>query len=254
MAPDPISLERHGAITVVRLARPPANAITLELGQEFETAFDAAMQDEPEAIVLTGTGEFFSGGLDLKVVPTYSRETQQDFVRVLNRMMGRLYACPMPVVGAVNGHAIAGGFILALTADYRVGPTAGSFFGLTEARVGVPFPAATMLVLQAELAPADVRYTIFYAGIFGPQEARQRGLLDELQPPAAVLERALEMAGDLANTPADGYRRIKQQVRGATISQIEQLNATDSDPALERWITPEVRGAAAAILGGSRNG
>ncbi|NIV46685.1 MAG: hypothetical protein GWN46_07655, partial [Gammaproteobacteria bacterium] len=108
--------------------------------------------------------------------------------------------------------------------------------------------------LQAELAPADLRYTIFYAGIFGPQEARQRGLLDELQPRAAVLERALEMARDLANTPADGYRRIKRQVRGATISQIEQMIATDSDPALERWITPEVQGAAATILAGSNDG
>jgi enoyl-CoA hydratase len=254
MSSDCILLERHGAITVVRLVRPPANAITLELGQEFEAAFAAAMQDEPEAIVLTGTGKFFSGGLDLKLVPAYSPAQQKVFVRVLNRMIGTLYACPMPVVGAINGHAIAGGFILALTADYRIGPTADSFFGLTEARVGVPFPAATMLVLQAELAPADLRYAIFYAGIFGPQEARQRGLLDELQPPAAVLERALEMAGELASTPADGYRRIKQQVRGATISQIEQMIATDSDPVLERWITPEVRETAAAILGGSRDG
>ncbi len=254
MSSDCILLERHGAITVVRLARPPANAITLELGQEFEATFDAAMQDEPAAIVLTGTGDFFSGGLDLKVVPTYSPAQQKTFVRVLNRMIGTLYACPMPVVGAINGHAIAGGFILALTADYRIGPTADSFFGLTEARVGVPFPAATMLVLQAELAPADLRYTILYAHIFGPQAARQRGMLDELQPPAAVLERALEVAGELASTPADGYRRIKQQVRGAAIGQIEQLIATDSDPALEGWITPEVRGAAAAMLGGSRDG
>jgi len=79
-------------------------------------------------------------------------------------------------------------------------------------------------------------------------------MLDELQPPAAVLERALEMAGELASTPADGYRRIKQQVRGAAISQIEQLIATDSDPALESWITPEVRETAAAMLGGSRDG
>jgi len=253
MSSDCILLERHGAITVVRLKRPPANAITLELGQEFEAAFDAAMQDEPEAIVLTGTGNFFSGGLDLKVVPTYSPSQQKAFLRVLNRMIGRLYTCPVPVVGAINGHAIAGGFILALTADYRVGPTADSLFGLTEARVGVPFPAATMLVLQAELAPADLRYTILYAHIFGPQEARQRGMLDELQPPAAVLERALEVAGELASTPADGYRRIKHQVRGAAISQIEQVIATDADPMLEDWLTPGTREAAAAILSGSRN-
>jgi enoyl-CoA hydratase len=253
MSSDSISLERHGAITVVRLTRPPANAITLELGQEFEAAFDAAMRNEPEAIVLTGTGRFFSGGLDLKIVPTYSPSQQQAFVRILNRMIGTLYACPIPLVGAVNGHAIAGGLILALTTDYRIGPMADSLFGLTEARVGIPFPAATMVVLQAELAPADLRYTILYARIFGPQQARQRGMLDELQPPAALLERALAVAGDLASMPADGYRRIKHQLRGAAISRIEQLIATDADPMLEDWLTPETREAAAAILSGSRN-
>ncbi|NIV46686.1 MAG: hypothetical protein GWN46_07660, partial [Gammaproteobacteria bacterium] len=93
----------HGAITVVRVNRPPANAITLELGQEFEAVFEAAMKDEPEALVLTGTGDFFSGGLDLKLVPAYSPEKQKAFIRILNRMMGTLYACPIPVVGAVNG-------------------------------------------------------------------------------------------------------------------------------------------------------
>jgi enoyl-CoA hydratase len=237
----------------VRLNRPPASAITLELGQEFETVFDAAMRDEPEAIVLTGTGRFFSGGLDLKSVPTYSPSRQKAFVRVLNRMIARLYACPMPVVGAINGHAIAGGLILTLTTDYRIGPTADSLFGLTEARVGIPFPAATMVVLQAELAPADLRCTILYPHIFGPEEARSRGMLDELQPPAAVLERALEVAGDLASTPADGYRRLKHQVRGAAIRRIEQLIATDADPMLEDWLSPEAREAAAAILSGSRD-
>jgi enoyl-CoA hydratase len=253
MSSDSISLERHGAITVVRLTRPPANAITLELGREFEAAFDAAMQDEPEAIVLTGTERFFSGGLDLKIVPSYSPSQQQALLRILNRMIGTLYACPIPLVGAVNGHAIAGGLILALTTDYRVGPTADSLFGLTEARVGIPFPAGIMVVLQAELAPADLRYAILHAHTFGPQEARQRGLLDELQPRAAVLERALEVAGDLARTPADGYRRIKHQVRGAAIRRIEQLIATDADPMLEDWLSPEAQQAAAAILSGSRD-
>jgi enoyl-CoA hydratase len=253
MSSDAISLERHGAITVVKVDRPPANAITLELGQEFEAVFDAAMQEEPEAIVLTGTGRFFSGGLDLKSVPTYSPSQQKAFLHVLNRMIGRLYTCPTPLVGAVNGHAIAGGLILALTADYRIGPTADSFFGLTEARVGIPFPAATMVVLEAELAPADLRYAILYAQIFGPREARQRGMLDELQPAGAVLERALEVAAELASTPADGYRRIKRQLRGAAIRRIEQLIATDADPLLEDWLSPEAREAAAAILSGSRD-
>jgi enoyl-CoA hydratase len=248
MSSDHVSLERNGAIAVVQLKRPPANAIEMEFGREVEAAFDVALRDEPEAMVLTGSGRFFSGGLDLKVVPTYTELQQQEFLRSLNGMIGKLYACPIPVVGAINGHAIAGGFILALTTDYRIGPTADALFGLTEARAGIPFPAATMAVLQAELAASDVRYATLAARNFGPEEARARGVLDELQPAAALLERAIEVARNLASMPADGYRRIKHQVRRAAIDRIEQLTATDADPMLGGWLSPEALEASAAIL------
>jgi enoyl-CoA hydratase len=235
MSSKSVSVEPHGTITVLKINRPPANAITMEFAQEFEAAFEASMAIEPRALVLTGVGPFFSGGLDLKIVPGYSPQEQHAFLVTLNRLVGRLYACPVPVVGGINGHALAGGFILTLNADYRVGPTEGAEFGLTEARIGIPFPAATMIVLQAELAPQDVRYITLHASRFGPDEARARGVLDELQPPDAVLERAMEVAQDLASMPPDSYRRIKQQVRGAAIAQIEKLNATGSDPLLKGW-------------------
>ena len=253
MSANLVVVERRGAICVVRLNRPPANAIEMELGREFQTVFDAALEDGPEAIVLTGTGRFFSGGLDLKIVPTYSASDQTDFLRVVNRMIGKLYACPLPLVAAVNGHAIAGAFILALTADYRIGPSSDCLFGLTEARVGIPFPAAAMAVLQAELAPSDVRYATLQARNFGPEEARARGVFDELQPETEVLERAIEVARDLASMPADGYRRIKHQVRRAAIARIEQLIATDDDPMLQGWLSPEAKQASASILGSARD-
>jgi enoyl-CoA hydratase len=167
-----VSLERRGGIAIVRLDRPPANAIDMDLVTQFDAAFEEVVGDRPGAIVLTGTGRFFSGGLDLKVVPSYSLSEQKAFLQTINRMIGRLYACPLPVVGAVNGHAIAGAFVLVLTTDYRIGPDADALFGLTEARAGIPFPAAPMVVVGAELAPSDVRYTTLYARNFGPSEAR----------------------------------------------------------------------------------
>lgn len=244
-------IDPHGTVTVIRLNRPPANALELEVAQEFEAAFDAAMQDPPRAIVVTGTGDFFSGGLDLRVVPHYSTEQQRAFLTVLNRAAGKLYACPIPVVGAINGHAIAGGFVFVLATDYRVGPTGAAQFGLTEARVGIPFPAAAMAIVQAELAPQDVRYATIYARRFGSEEARLRGVLDELQPPDAVLARALEVARDMATMPPDGYRRIKRQVREAAIARIEAVNATGSDPMLESWVSPDAPKASASVLEGS---
>jgi enoyl-CoA hydratase len=250
MSSELVSIEPQGEITVLRLDRPPANAINLELARGFEAAYDAAMADRPRALVLTGRGSFFSGGLDLKIVPAYTPQQQRDLIRVINRLIGRLYACPVPLVGGINGHAVAGGLVVALNADYRIGASGDFQLGLTEARVGIPFPAATMIVLQAELSPVDLRFMTLFSRNFGPEEARARGVLDELQPPASVLERAIEVARDLASIPPDAYRRIKQQVRGAAIARIEQLNATDSDPMLEGWVSPEAQEASASILRG----
>jgi enoyl-CoA hydratase len=248
MASELVATETQGEITVLRLDRPPANAIDLELAEHFEAAFDAAMAERPRGIVLTGSGRFFSGGLDLKQIPTYSPEQQRDLIRGINRLIGKLYACPVPVVGGINGHAVAGGLIVALNADYRIGARGDFKLGLTEARAGIPFPAATMIVLQAELSPVDVRFMTLNARNFGPDEARSRGVLDELQPLDAVLERAIEVARDLANMPPDGYRRIKAQVRGAATARIEELNATDADPMLEGWVSPEAQTASASLL------
>ncbi|MGI9591940.1 MAG: enoyl-CoA hydratase/isomerase family protein [Myxococcota bacterium] len=248
MSSDNLALEQHDAITVLRLDRPPANALCLELAREFETVWESPEVKDAAALVLTGTGRFFSGGLDLKSVPSYSTAEQRDFLHVLNRMVARLYACPVPLVGAINGHAVAGAFVLALTTDYRVGPTGNAQFGLTEARVGIPFPAAPMIVVRAECAPQDTRYTALLAQTFGSDEARRRGVLDELQPPDAVLERALEVARDMATMPADSYRRIKHQVRRTAIAEIEEVITSGADPMLEGWFDPGAREASAARL------
>ncbi len=245
-----VTIERDQEVAIVRLNRPPANAIDLAMTRAVSTVLDDLMATSPAAIVLTGTDRCFSAGLDLKTVPRYTREQQQTLITLLNRMITRLYACPTPLVGAINGHAIAGGFILALTPDYRVGPQGDALFGLTEARVGIPFPAAPMIVLQAELAPAHVRLVTLQARTFGASDALARGVFDELRPPGEVLARACEVARDMATIPSDAFSRIKRQVRAEGIARLEELEAAGSDPMLEHWFGDEAAGAAAAVLGG----
>ncbi len=243
-----VILEQRDAITILSLSRPPANAFCLELARELEVALASDAVKTAKALVLVGAGPFFSGGLDLRIVPRYSREEQREFLGLLNRVVGKLYASPIPVVGAINGHAVAGAFILALTTDYRVGPTEDARFGLTEARVGIPFPAVPMIVLQAECAPQDVRYSALFARTFGPDEAQRRGVLDELVAPRTVLERAVEIARDMAGMPSDSYARVKHQVRRAAIEKIEEVISSEADPMLEGWLSPDAREAAMALL------
>ena len=246
-----IAIESLDGVAVLRIDRPPANAISLETTREFEAAFTTDAIAQARALVITGTGRFFSGGLDLKQAPTYSQTEQRELLGALNRLLAKLYAHPTPVVAAINGHAVAGGFILALAADYRVGPSGAAQFGLTEARLGIPFPAVPMIILHAELSPQEVRYGTLYARDFAADEAQRRGVLDELQPPEAVLARGLEVARDLAGMPVGCYRRVKHQLRRAAIAEIEAVLATGAEPMFDDWLAEGTQEAAAAVIGGA---
>ena len=102
-----------------------------QLLEEGRRVADELASDPPAAVVLTGREGFFSAGLDLKVAPTLDADGQRGLVEGINAIFAGWYGFPRPVVAAVNGHAIAGGFILALCADYRVGSTNGKY-GVTE--------------------------------------------------------------------------------------------------------------------------
>jgi enoyl-CoA hydratase len=237
-------------IAVIQLDRERANAITYEMACKLDSVIEEIISNNPGAIVVTGRGTFFTGGLDLKVVPTYSSEQQSAFLSVINRVISRFYSCSIPVIGAINGHAIAAGFMFTLTTDYRIGPMDNALFGLTEIRAGIPFPAAPMEILKAELAPSDIRFTTLAAKNYGPEEALRRGVLDELVPNEQVFERSLEVARDFSSMPADAYRRVKQQIRGSTIEILNQLNQQESDPMLSTWLDPDANAASKEILNG----
>jgi len=248
-----VRIERDGPVAVFRLDRWPVNALDLEFAREVESSFFALTSAEDVgAIVMAGADGCFSAGLDLKRIPFYSPEEQRAMIDAANRMLARLYGCPLPVVAAVNGHAVAAGLILMLACDYRVGSSAPCKLGLSEARVGIPFPAVALHLLQAEVAPSVVRVLALRAENVGPQAALAYGLLDELQPPERVLPTAIQVARDMAGMPRRGYAKIKRQLRAAALARIEETIARGTDPVLESWVPPEAAEASVALLRGDR--
>ena len=157
-----VSLERSGAVTLVRIDRPPANAINLELLDELLAALEGLAADVPPAVVIAGRDGFFSAGVDLKAVPGYGRDEHRRMVSGINRLVLATHAMSCPVIAAVTGHAIAGGLVLALCADLRIASLEGRY-GLTEVKVGVPYPQAAIGIVRAELATHAAR-SLFVRG------------------------------------------------------------------------------------------
>lgn len=251
MSLPPIQSTTTDGVTTVKLQRPPANAIDVAFARELTAILaEHEASDDARALVVTGTGQFFSAGLDLKSVPGMPPEQQRQMILAFGQMVARLYGFPRPVVAAVNGHAVAGGLLLALTCDHRVGPLDESCrFGLTGVKAGIPYPASAMAIINAELTPAAARAMLLRAETFGPNEALGRDVLDELQPPNRVLARALEVAADLAAMPGATYARTKHQLRGPTVASIVAAIQAGSDPTLDSWLTAESASASDRILG-----
>jgi enoyl-CoA hydratase len=228
-----VTVERSGGIAVLKVDRPPANAMTVELLDALVAALRAVVADPPGALVLAGREGFFSAGVDLKAVPGYGDDDQRRMVQGINEMALGAYGLPCPVVGAITGHAIAGGLVLALCADLRVASTAGQY-GLTEIKVGVPYPQAAIGVVRAELAPNAARQLALGNALIDAAECVRLGVFDEALEAHAVLPRALELAQTLMGFPADTYARTKQELRGETIERLRRCAA--EDPLLATWV------------------
>jgi enoyl-CoA hydratase len=228
------TVETSGEIATLKIDRPPANAMSLELLDDVVAALRSVEDDPPAALVIAGRAGFFSAGVDLKAITGYGPEEQRRSVEGINEMALAAYALPCPVVAAITGHAIAGGLVLALCADLRVASTAGKY-GLTEIKVGVPYPQAAIGVVTAELAPHAARALVLGNALVDAAECVRLGAFDEALAAEQVLPRARELAGTLATFPGETYTRTKRELRAATVERL-RLAAAD-DPLLADWVS-----------------
>jgi enoyl-CoA hydratase len=226
-----VSTRDHGnGVTVLSVDRPPANAMDLSLLEETVAVARRVAGDPPRALVVAGRPEFFSAGVDLKLAPTYGAEDRRRMVAAINAMALGVYELPCPVIGAITGHAVAGGLVLALCTDLRVASSAGRY-GLTEVRVGIGYPQAAIGVVRAELAPHTARSLALGSELFSASDCLKLGVFDELAEPDEILPRALELATSLAAFPPELYARTKRELRAATAAGLRAAAA--EDPLLE---------------------
>jgi len=220
-----------GAV-VIRLARPPVNALDAGLIEAVEAALAGALAEGATAVVLTGSGVSFSAGIDTKMAAAASPQERLAGAGAINAMVSTIYSAPIPVVAAVNGHALGGGLVMALACDVRVAAEGSYQIALNEVAAGVPFPAAPLRVVQAQLDPSVVNDLCLTGRRIGPAEAKALHVVDEVVEPGRLGGRALELALELASFPA--YARVKDQLRGEVAAELKGIVA-GGEPMLESW-------------------
>jgi enoyl-CoA hydratase len=236
-----IQREDRGPIAVLRLAHGKASALDTELLEALDRCLRELDEARPEAVVLTGTGSIFSAGVDLLRVLDGGTGYLAGFLPLLARAVRRLFAFPRPVVAAVNGHAIAGGCILACACDWKVMAAGEGRIGVPELRVGVPFPVAPLEVLRFAVPPQHLQKLAYAGRTYGAAEALEWGLVDEVVPPDRLLERALEAAGQLAAIPGASFELTKAQLRRPSLERIDALHDELEPRIAAQWASPGVQ-------------
>lgn len=240
------------AICTIRLSGAKGGAMDAAMLDELERQVDAFEAGPARAAVIAGQGRFFSTGLALPSLIDLDRGAMRAFISRFGRVMLRVLACERPIVAAVNGHAIAGGCVLALMCDWRISVDEGAKIGLSEAQLGVGLPAIVVAPLRAAVPPASLVPLALEGRLCTPAEARDLGLVHELAPAAALEARALATARALAAPPGVGIGQIKRSLRAPLLETIARTEAAETERWLDTWFSEpaqsRLRAAVASLL------
>jgi enoyl-CoA hydratase len=230
-----IEAGEQDGVALLRLAHGRANAMSLEFCRAL-TARLREVADAP-AVVVTGSGHIFSAGVDLLRLIDGGVPYIRELLPALSEMLAAVFAHPKPVVAAINGHAIAGGCVLACAADRRLMARDAGRIGVTELLVGVPFPPAAMEIMRCAAAPQYFEDALFSGATYTPPEAAGRGLVHDIVDPHELIERAVAAAKGLAALSPAAFALTKRQTRAPAL---ERLARADVDAAVTQiWTAPE---------------
>lgn len=229
-----VDVESRERIATVFLQRGKVNALNGAVVEEMSAAFQALLRDpEVDAVVLTGRGKFFSFGFDIPEFLSYSREEFTRYLESFATLYRDLFVFPKPLVAALNGHAIAGGCMIALACDRAI-MQEGSKISLNEIGFGSSVFAGSTEMLQFRVGPRASE--VLYSGaMYSPAEAREIGLVDEVVAADALLLRAGDVARELGSRRAAAFASMKSLLRKPVADSMASREAASIREFVDIW-------------------
>jgi len=232
----------------LRMARPPVNAFNDAMLSALIEALRDATKGPARAIVLSGRAGLFSAGLDIPELMAKDRAGMRDFWKLFFDIQRQLAACPLPIAAAITGHSPAGGAVLALYCDYRVMAQGAFRIGLNEVAVGLhPGPVIHGLLRRA-VGPRRAELLLCTGRMLTPEEALTVGLVDELAPPADVVDRALAWAREVVRLPAAAVADTRAIARADLVELVRTAGLESVPSPADHWWDPETQAALKALV------
>ena len=244
--------DRADGVRLLTLDRPPANAITPALLEDLTDALHTAREeDSVRAVVLTGEGRFFSAGLDIRGGIDFqalasTEGTPADPFAALRMCMLAFLRFPKPTVAMVQGHAIAGGLVVALACDYRLGLDGDYRIGLNEVAIGASFPRGAFEVVRLRLSHQQASELLLGAAIYPASQGTRLGIVDELITADKFEKTVMGRAARLGSFPQGAYAHTKAALVSEAIARIEAETPEEAMGGAAIWLTPESVAARAA--------
>jgi len=229
-------------VATLCMSRGKVNALNPEMVGELRSTFDRLERAaDVRAVVLTGTGAFFSFGFDVPEFLPYERARFEAYLQQFTGLYAQLYECPKPLVAALNGHAVAGGCMIAIACDHRVMADGKAKIGLNEVTFRASLFAGSLEILRALVGQRHAERIALSGELFTASDAARIGLVDEVCLPSATREAAVRAAVRLASNDPTAFADIKRLVRAPISARMRAAEPDSIHRFTDIWYSPSTR-------------
>ncbi|MGC8657553.1 MAG: enoyl-CoA hydratase/isomerase family protein [Desulfomonilaceae bacterium] len=228
------------SVATLTLCRGKVNAISEAVAEELAKNFEELVSnDDIKAIILTGHGPFFSFGLDIPEFLNYPKEDFNRFVGKFADLYTQIFTCPKPVIGALNGHTVAGGFMLATACDYRVMVTGKARISLNEITFGSSLFPGSAEMLRYLVGNRKAETIAVTGDMYTAEQAKEMGLVDMVSTEESLTEHCITVARGFVSRFGPAYQSIKKLLRSDTSTTMREKDSKYRQEMIDIWYSED---------------
>ncbi len=231
-----LNLQKSDGIATLVLSRGKVNALNGDVVDQLKGRLQA-LKDDPEttAIIITGSGKFFSFGFDIPEFLSFTRAQFTNYLLNFTELYTYLFRYPKPVVAALNGHTIAGGCMLALACDHRLMVTGKARIALNEIGFGSSVLAGSTEMLRFWMGNSNATQVLYSGALYSAEDALNLGLIHQVVSESELMESARRSAVELGSKHLPAFAGVKNLLRGPIVEEMHRREKQSIEEFVQIW-------------------